>query len=88
MKRSLTIAVTLVFVGLAPAAFAQSGQGGYLGLNPGKQAVTSAARAMPMAGSGQGGYLGKTPGAGLQPATALPAHGSGQGGYLGLNPAG
>jgi hypothetical protein len=88
MRRILTIAAALAFVGTASTAFAQSHQGGYLGLNPGKSVATSAPRAT-SPGSGQGGYLGKNPGAGVGAAqAAAPRRGSGQGGYLGLNPAG
>jgi hypothetical protein len=66
----------LLTVCLAPlaggAALAQSGQGGYLGLNAGAQAGTAAAVA-PQLGSLQGGYLGKNAGATLKPPTAASA---------------
>jgi len=82
------IAAALVLLGTGGAAYAQSGQGGYLGLNPGKNVGTSAARSAPAQGSGQGGSLGKNPGAGMSAAAsgAAPRRGSGQGGYLGRNP--
>jgi hypothetical protein len=75
-----------VLLGATGAAFAQSHQGGYLGLNPGA-GLTAAGPVVPTHGSGQGGYLGINPGAGLTAAgPAVPEHGSGQGGYLGMNP--
>jgi hypothetical protein len=75
-----------VLLGAAGAAFAQSHQGGYLGLNPGA-GLTSAGAIQPEHSSGQGGYLGLNPGAGLTAAgPATPEHGSGEGGYLGLIP--
>jgi hypothetical protein len=88
MRRVLTIAAALTFFATAGSAFAQSGQGGYLGLNPGKNVATTTTRPAPSQGSGQGGYLGKNPGAGLSAAQAAPIRGSGQGGYLGRNPGG
>ena len=51
-----------VLLGAAGAAFAQSHQGGYLGLNPGA-GLTAAGPATPEHGSGEGGYLGLIPGA-------------------------
>jgi hypothetical protein len=69
MRRVLTIAITLACLGMAGTASAQSGQGGYLGLNPGKGVGAGAAPAGPSQGSGQGGYLGLNPGAQL---SALP----------------
>lgn len=75
-----------VLLGATGAAFAQSHQGGYLGLNPGA-GLTAAGPVAPAHGSGQGGYLGIDPGAGLTAAgPAMPEHGSGEGGYLGMNP--
>jgi len=90
MKRFLMIAATLACCGMAGTASAQSGQGGYLGLNPGKNVVPQSAPVGALHGSGQGGYLGLNPGAGVAASTAsaAPRRGSGQGGYLGLNPAG
>jgi hypothetical protein len=90
MRPFLMIAATLACFGMAGTASAQSGQGDYLGLNPGKGAGTFSAPATPLHGSGQGGYLGLNPGAGISAGTArtAPSRGSGQGGYLGLNPAG
>jgi hypothetical protein len=59
-------AATLMFAG---GAFAQSQQGGYLGVNPGgHQTASTAAPAPADVGSGQGGYLGRNPGAKLAPA--------------------
>jgi hypothetical protein len=70
-------------------AFAQSHQGGYLGLNPGANVATGTVQA-PAKGSGQGGYLGLNAGANpAQSVYAVPSEqGSGQGGYLGQNPYG
>lgn len=77
---------TTVLLGAAGAAFAQSHQGGYLGINPGA-GLAASGPAEPEHGSGQGGYLGLNPGAGLTAAgPALPQHGSGEGGYLGMIP--
>lgn len=75
-----------LLIGAGGAAFAQSHQGGYLGLNPGA-GVTTAAPVAPAQGSGQGGYLGLNPGANLTGSGAGAAsHGSGEGGYLGITP--
>jgi hypothetical protein len=70
--------VAVLFLATAPSAFAQSHQGGYLGLNP---AHDLAARtvptdpAPPAAPSGQGGYLGLNAGAHLGPVTPQPTTG-------------
>jgi len=83
-----TIATGLVAGALlvSSGAFAQSHQGGYLGVNPGAH-LASAGVATPTRGSGQGGYLGVDPGAQLTASQAAqPEQGSGQGGYLGLTP--
>jgi hypothetical protein len=71
MRRILSIAAALALFGtagfgMAGAAHAQSGQGGYLGVNPGGQAASSAAGA-PQLGSLQGGYLGRNPGQNATP---------------------
>jgi hypothetical protein len=92
MKLHQTIAAaavaSTVLLGAAGAAFAQSQQGGYLGLNPGGH-LTAAGPVVPEHGSGQGGYLGLNPGAHLTAAgPAQPEHGSGEGGYLGMVPGG
>jgi hypothetical protein len=63
----LAIAVALTLLGAAGTASAQSGQGGYLGINPGKTVGTTQQALMPT-GSGQGGYLGLNPGGSLKPA--------------------
>ena len=47
MRRCLTIAAALALFGAAGTALAQSGQGGYLGLNPGKNVGRSAAPIAP-----------------------------------------
>jgi len=65
MKRIFLAAVVTLSLG-AGTAFAQSGQGGYLGENPGKDLpVASTVTAQPKT-SGQGGYLGQNPGADLK----------------------
>jgi hypothetical protein len=90
MRRVLTIAAALAFFGTAGTAFAQSGQGGYLGLNPGKGVGVNTTLAPPQHGSGQGGYLGLNPGADVTTARAqtAPTRGSRQDDYLRSNPSG
>jgi hypothetical protein len=66
MRKILTIAATVVLIGGAGPALAQSGQGGYLGLNPGGHLLPPTS-APPQLGSLQGGYLGKNPGAAAMP---------------------
>ena len=88
MRIRTTIATGLVAGALlvSGGAFAQSHQGGYLGINPGAHPASTGVAA-PTPGSGQGGYLGVDPGARLTASrTAQPEQGSGQGGYLGLTP--
>jgi hypothetical protein len=88
MRIRTTIATGLMAGALfaSGGAFAQSHQGGYLGINPGAH-LASASAATPTHGSGQGGYLGIDPGARLTESQAVqPEQGSGQGGYLGLTP--
>jgi hypothetical protein len=90
MKLHQTIAAGAVAIGVlfgaAGAAFAQSHEGGYLGINPGA-GVSAAGPVVVPHGSGQGGYLGLNPGAHLRAAgPAQPEHGSGEGGYLGMVP--
>jgi hypothetical protein len=90
MRHMLVAASAASLLLASGAALAQSGQGGYLGKDPGANAPTSAPREPPARGSGQGGYLGKDPGdaaAGSGSGAAGPTTGSGQGGYLGRNPA-
>ena len=84
--RTLALAAALMLTA-AGAAMAQSHQGGYLGLNPGKDVPVSHGLGI-IKGSGQGGYLGENVGDNLPPPTQpLPREfGSGQGGYLGLIP--
>lgn len=91
-----TMLMTSMFVLLASgAAFAQSGQGGYLGKQPGAtlESASQHSVAPPSGhGSGQGGYLGEKPAehqASASQQTVAPppsGSGSGQGGYLGLTP--
>jgi hypothetical protein len=90
IRTTVATAITATALLVSGAAFAQSNQGGYLGINPGAHLASAGAgagRAAPTQGSGQGGYLGIDPGAHLMsiPATP-PAQGSGQGGYLGITP--
>jgi hypothetical protein len=53
------------FAADTPSHIEGSGQGGYLGANPG--AHVQAPQQAPQIGSLQGGYLGKNPGADMQP---------------------
>ena len=86
MRKSLLALSGAILLASAGAAFAQSHQGGYLGLNPGAH-LTAAGPAVPEQGSGQGGYLGLNPGKDLKAAgPVVPEHGSGEGGYLGMIP--
>ncbi|MEJ0070057.1 MAG: hypothetical protein WDO24_16565, partial [Pseudomonadota bacterium] len=83
--RSIMLAGALL-VATAGGAFAQSHQGGYLGLNPGANVPVSHG-VEPQVGSGQGGYLGLNPGADLTAsASSAPVQGSHEGGYLGMIP--
>jgi hypothetical protein len=83
--RSIMLASAILFA-TAGGAFAQSHQGGYLGLNPGANVAVSHGVA-PSVGSGQGGYLGENPGADITASAAVgPVHGSQEGGYLGMIP--
>jgi hypothetical protein len=59
--------VAALSLATSTAAFAQSHQGGYLGLNPAGQ-QTAAAVEQPRESSHQGGYLGVNPGARRTPA--------------------
>ena len=72
MTLRLAAALTIGALLIAPTAFAQtpshipgSGQGGYLGINPG--AAAPVVTPPQQLGSMQGGYLGKNPGATLSP---------------------
>jgi hypothetical protein len=91
-----TILMTPIFLLLAGGvAFAQSGQGGYLGKNPGanlESASQDPVKPPPLQGSGQGGYLGEQvgenqPSAAQDPVKPPPVEGSREGGYLGIPPA-
>ena len=86
MKRMMLAAAVALMFG-AGAAYAQSGQGGYLGENAAKTQPTASTTAQAPKTSGQGGYLGEHPAANPAPTTAAaPQAGSGQGGYLGRAP--
>jgi hypothetical protein len=63
IRKILFALVAVAGLAVSGGAFAQSGQGGYLGANPGGHQTTSQAPAQ--LGSMQGGYLGQNPGAGL-----------------------
>lgn len=93
MRTAILMApIALLLVG--GAALAQSGQGGYLGQNPGANlpsASQDAVKPPPVQGSGEGGYLGEKvgenlPSASQDPMQPPPVKGSGEGGYLGLVP--
>jgi hypothetical protein len=92
-----TMLMTPVFLLLAGGvALAQSGQGGYLGKNPGatlESASRDSVKPPPVHGSGQGGYLGEKAGDNQQSASQQrvappPVQGSREGGYLGQAPGG
>jgi hypothetical protein len=86
MRKYLIALSSTLLLASAGAAFAQSQQGGYLGLNPGAH-LTAAGPVVPEQGSEQGGYLGLNPGKNLIAAgPVVPAQGSGEGGYLGMIP--
>lgn len=90
MRYAFYAALALGLILLGGAAFAQSGQGGYLGKNPAANAPTGEPTPPPPPeqGSGQGGYLGKDPAPEASvPIPPPPERGSGQGGYLGKDPA-
>ena len=69
MRKVFLAAFTVAALAFSGGAFAQSHQGGYLGLNPAGGQV-AAAPAPSDVGSHQGGYLGQNPGANLAPARA------------------
>jgi hypothetical protein len=66
MRKILFAVVAVAGLALSGGAFAQSGQGGYLGANPGGH-LTATSPIPPQLGSMQGGYLGINPGAHLTP---------------------
>jgi hypothetical protein len=67
MQKMFLAAIVAASLVSTSGAFAQSHQGGYLGLNPGATTAPSIVPPPPQLGSMQGGYLGKNPGANLQP---------------------
>ena len=93
MRTTILMTPLLLLLG-SGIALAQSGQGGYLGENPGKNAPAASkdvTKPSSVLGSGQGGYLGENAGKGLpiasqDPIKPPPERGSGQGGYLGMTP--
>jgi len=95
MLRTIMMSAVALLLAGGPV-LAQSGQGGYLGENPGKNLLSASqdpVKPPPVDGSGQGGYLGEDAGAKLlsasqDPVKPPPVEGSGQGGYLGENPGG
>ncbi len=95
MRTTMLMTPIILLLAGSGAAFAQSGQGGYLGKNPGanlESASQDPVKPPPVDGSGQGGYLGEKVGAN-QPSASQdrikppPAEGSREGGYLGIPPA-
>jgi hypothetical protein len=72
MRKLILALAALAVLALTPTAFAQSQQGGYLGLNPGGQ-VASQATTPTQPNSQQGGYLGQNPGAAQTPARTASA---------------
>jgi hypothetical protein len=64
MRKLLFATVAVMGLAASTTVFAQSQQGGYLGLNPGAQQTASTIEA-PRAGSQEGGYLGLNAGAKL-----------------------
>src|SRR4051812_49222847 len=72
MRKLILAMAALATLALTPAAFAQSHQGGYLGLNPGAQVAARATAPTP-SNSQQGGYLGQNAGASQTPARTASA---------------
>ena len=70
MRRFLTIAAMLACFGIAGTASAQSGQGGYLGLNPGKAVGSGTAPTVPMQSAGRVADRGLHPGTNATPAAS------------------
>ncbi|MEJ0068658.1 MAG: hypothetical protein WDO24_07965 [Pseudomonadota bacterium] len=66
MRKILFAVVAVAGLAFSGGAFAQSGQGGYLGANPGGH-LTATSPVAPQLGSMQGGYLGQNAGANLTP---------------------
>jgi hypothetical protein len=74
MRKLMLVTICVGALGGADGtAIAQSGQGGYLGLNPGGHLGTPGTP--PQMGSLQGGYLGKNPGGALNAKTPASAPG-------------
>jgi hypothetical protein len=73
MRRFLTIAAMLACFGITGTASAQSGQGGYLGLNPGKGVGSGTAPTVPAQGAGHIADRGLYPGGANAAPTASPA---------------
>ncbi len=71
MRKLILATLAAAAVAYGGTAFAQSHQGGSLGINPGgNQMATTNVPPPPDIGSRQGGYLGQNPGANLKPAQA------------------
>jgi len=77
MRHWLVLSAAAVLLA-SGAAYAQSGQGGYLGKNPGANAPTGPASPPAAQGSGQGGYLGANPGSGATSNSGSSGASSGQ----------
>jgi hypothetical protein len=96
MRSTILMAPIALLLASGGTAFAQSGQGGYLGQTPGKDVPSVSQDPVnppPVQGSGQGGYLGEKAGGNLltasqDPMKPPPEQGSREGGYLGQAPGG
>jgi hypothetical protein len=96
MRTMMLVSPIVLLLAGSGGAFAQSGQGGYLGLNPGANAPSVSQDPVeppPVHVSGQGGYLGENAGenqptASQEVVKPPPVQGSHEGGYLGLVPGG
>src|SRR5882757_2023525 len=60
--RNIVLTTATILLLATGMAHAQSGQGGYLGKNPGADLPAASTDVPPIHGSGQGGYLGENPG--------------------------
>lgn len=69
MRKLFLAAIAAATLAASGGAFAQSHQGGYLGLNPGGHQLATTSPSG-VAGSHQGGYLGLNHGADLKPLAA------------------
>jgi hypothetical protein len=94
MRTTMMMTPIVLLLAGSGVALAQSGQGGYLGKDPGahlESVSQDPVKPPPVEGSGQGGYLGEKNGAHLEtpaqdPVKPPPVEGSREGGYLGSTP--